>query len=158
MQSTNISDVKIFMKKLLIDDVFDHFLLDESTITTYNTFSINGHIQKSYYTDEEYEQLKNKDFTYWEAIKPMCFNIIKGKKTPLSFKIILKLDPEATLNFINEQGLNNDNIVSSLYININYENMALNCISATSYKSFSLDKTIENAFDKYIEKFLLALI
>ena len=49
MIALHILDVKQFMSKLLLNDTFDHFLLSEAVITTYNTFHIDGRLQKDYY-------------------------------------------------------------------------------------------------------------
>src|SRR5574344_687938 len=92
MQSINISDVKTFMKRLLINNSFDDFLLEDASITTFNTFNIDGHLQKAYYSKEEYEALNLRSLSYWHEIKPICFELIKGKKTPLGFTFILQLD------------------------------------------------------------------
>ena len=46
MKAYQIKDVKNFMGRLLGTDAFDSFLLAEASITTYNTFVIDGHIEK----------------------------------------------------------------------------------------------------------------
>ena len=48
MTALQIADIKTFMKKLLLTDSFDRFLLLEGTVTTFNTFHIDGALQKSY--------------------------------------------------------------------------------------------------------------
>ena len=42
MLALKITDVKDFMNKLLIGEVFDRFSLVEASVTTFNTFTING--------------------------------------------------------------------------------------------------------------------
>lgn len=149
MKSINITDVKNFMSKLLIKEDFDNFLLEEASITTFNTFTIDGHIHKNYYTSEEYEVLRNTELSYWSTIKPICFELIKGKKTPSRFKIILKADENLVVK-ISEDSSN----ILGLYLNIKYEDGTLNCITATSMKSFTLDKTIDDTWDKYIDTYI----
>ncbi len=159
MQSINISDVKTFMKRLLIDNSFDDFLLEDASITTFNTFNIDGHLQKAYYSKEEYEALNLRSLSYWHEIKPICFELIKGKKTPLGFTFILQLDSFQIKSFYEKCNLEESKeFISNFFLNIKYENSTLDCITAISYKQFTLDKTIEKEYDKYIEKFLLALI
>jgi len=58
MIALQIADIKTFMKKLLLSQTFDRFLLLEGSITTFNTFHIDGRLQKSYYTQEEQERIK----------------------------------------------------------------------------------------------------
>ena len=55
MKAYRISDLKNFMNKLLLSDHFDYFLLEEGTIVTANTYRIDGHVQKDFYTKEEQE-------------------------------------------------------------------------------------------------------
>ena len=67
MIALQIQDIKNFMSKLLLSQTFDHFLLVEGTITTYNTFRIDGRIHKSFFTDEEMEErgLNTREFSLW---------------------------------------------------------------------------------------------
>ena len=158
MNKINITDIKNFMSKLLIKEDFDEFLLKEASITTYNTFTIDGRIKESFYSKEEYEELKNKHFTEWAAVKSYCYNIIKGKKLPVNFKIVLKMNEDMTLTLLKESGSPlNISDVEGLLLTIKYENGVLDCISATSLYTITTDKTLENHYDKVIEKRLLAL-
>ena len=49
MTALQIADIKSFMKKFLLTDSFDRFLLLEGAVTTFNTFRVDGTLQKSYY-------------------------------------------------------------------------------------------------------------
>lgn len=166
MNSINISssDIKKFMNCLLVKDTFDKFLLEEASITTYNTFTIDGHIQSDYYSTEEIDTLPDKTLSTWEAIKPYCFNLIKGNKLPLRFKIVLKASASYTEKVLNENpcGLLLKD-VGGLYINIRYDShrsltgeetstASLDCISMASLNIFSMDKTLEKAWDNVCVK------
>ena len=48
MIALKIINVKNFMAKLLTQDVFQNFLLEEASITTYNTFVIDGHLMEAF--------------------------------------------------------------------------------------------------------------
>ena len=52
MIACNICDIKLFTKKLFIGETFDRFLLKEAEIVTFNTFSIDGRVHKSFYSEE----------------------------------------------------------------------------------------------------------
>lgn len=147
------------MSKLLISDTFHNFLLSEATITTYNSFIIDGHINKDFYTTDELEEknLTEQSISYWETLKPFCFELIKGKKTPLSFKIVFLLSPANVSKLLSQSGiaLTVDDI-NGLFLNIKYNNNVLHCITGTSLKLFTLDKTMENEWDKAVQKFLKA--
>lgn len=139
MNSIAIGDVKIFMSDLLVGNEFDDFLVTEVSITTYNTFNIDGHINKSFFTDEEYSSLMEKELSTWKDLKSTCFELIKGKRTPVKFKMVFMKRP-----------VENES-VDGLFLNIKYESGELTCITGTSIKTFSLDKTMENSWDSEVE-------
>ena len=158
MNSVNISDIKTFMGKLLTYTTFDEYLVEEVSITTYNTFNINGHLYKPFFTSEEYNLLEEKELSRWSSLKPICYQIIKGKKTPSKFLLVFKLPIKHVEQFLTQNGIDINNVdeITGLYMNIRFENGTLDCISATSLKSFTLDKTIEKAFDSYAERIILS--
>ena len=88
--------MKAFMNHLLVADTFDNFLLEEATISTANVYQIDGHINKEFYATDELTEAQSipYDFAQWKDMKPLCFNLIKGKRTPLFFKFVLHLKPE----------------------------------------------------------------
>ena len=53
MRAFQIQDVKSFMSHLLLSNTFDRFLLTEASITTFNTFFIDGHLHKDYFSSDE---------------------------------------------------------------------------------------------------------
>ena len=60
MLALTISDVKDFMNKLLIGEVFDNFSLVEASITTFNTFTIDGHLQQDFFDTDTVEEYKKE--------------------------------------------------------------------------------------------------
>jgi hypothetical protein len=88
MNSVNIpsKDIKKFMNCLLVGDTFDKFLLEEASITTFNTFTIDGHVQSDFYSEEELASLADSTLSSWANIKPICFNLIKGNSFHLDLK------------------------------------------------------------------------
>ena len=53
------------MSHLLLSETFDHFLVIDGEITTFNTFTINGFLQKEFYPPEERDTLP--EYSYWNA-------------------------------------------------------------------------------------------
>ena len=51
MIALQIKEVKSFMGKLLGTECFDSFLLEEAVITTYNTFHIDGRINREFFSN-----------------------------------------------------------------------------------------------------------
>lgn len=79
MISLRIKDTKVFMSQLLIKDTFDRMLLSEATIKTACSYTINGQINKEYYSDEEWDNLNNNEKSYseWGNIKPFCLVLLR---------------------------------------------------------------------------------
>ena len=89
MIALKLTNVKACMSHLLLMDTFDSFLLIEGEIMTFNTFKIDGFIQKNFYTSEELEQMGTlPEYAYWKQLREYCFSLIKGKKTPLGFRFV----------------------------------------------------------------------
>lgn len=158
MISIKIRDAKNFMGKLLGSTLFDTYFLIEASITTFNNFFIDGHLQKDYYSQQELEEngLDEQPFSTWAQVRPHCFQLIKGKKTPLNVKIVLQLPPCDVEKFLQESGfVINVHDINGLYLNIYYDENGITCTTGTSLRIFSLDKTFENAWDNYINKLLV---
>ena len=158
MVALQIQDIKNFMNKLLLSQTFDNFLLVEGSIATYNTFRIEGRIHRDFFTEEEIEErmLTQREFSLWKEVKPFCLELIKGKKTPLNFKFTFQLSTENTARLLTASGITSilpENI-SGLLLNVRYDNGALNVITATNLNLFTLDKTLEHAWDDMVRRFL----
>ena len=71
MIALQIKEIKSFMGKLLGTECFDSFLLEEAVITTYNTFRIDGRINREFYSDEEWENKETHpdEFSAWKRKK-----------------------------------------------------------------------------------------
>lgn len=158
MIALQIQDIKNFMSKLLLSQTFDHFLLVEGSITTYNTFRIDGRIHKSFFSEEELEErgITHREFSLWKEVKPFCLELIKGKKTPLGFKFTFQLSKENTAKLLASSGITSiqPENVSGLLLNVRYENGALNVITATNLNLFTLEKSLEHAWDDMVKRFL----
>lgn len=155
MISLNITDTKNFMSNLLLKDTFDKFLLVSADISTANTFNIDGELNKAFFSEEELDTLKDKRYSFWNSIKPFCYSLIKGNKVPLSMKVIFMLSEDNTNTFLCAPALSGySQDISGLFINVKYSDGIVNIITGTALKSFTLDKTLEHAFDNYIQRFL----
>jgi hypothetical protein len=157
MIALEIKNTKNFMNSLLVSKQFDDFLVEEVVITTFNTFTIDGHIVRDFYNHEELENLlsegKSTDFSGWNDIRPICFDLIKGKKTPVSFKVTFLASNE----LIEKIAANPEcgvaaNLIRSLVINIRYDNGKVTCITGTSFTTFIMDKSTEKLWDGYVKQ------
>ena len=43
--------------------------------------------------------------------------------------------------------------IQGLYLNFRYDGLALQCITGTSMNTFTMDKSVEKAWDEYVQKF-----
>lgn len=156
MISFKIEHTKDFMNKLLLQEAFDAFLVKEANISTFQTLHIDGSRNKSFYTTEELEELgPDMDFVRWSEIKALCFQAIKGKKTPLSFKFVFKLSEKNTEKFLLQTGVSfNTSDVSGLFLNISFENGIIHCVSGTALKIFTMEKSLDTEWDSMVERFL----
>ena len=155
MIAVKINNIKDFMTKLLVKDTFDNLYVSEATISTYNTFQINGLINKNFYTSEEPESNDSAEYSLWKKLRPFCFELIKGSKTPSFLKIIFLLATEDITKLIekNDLGFTLDDI-NGLVLNIKYSEGEITCITGSSIKLFTMDKSLEHAFDSYVKQFL----
>lgn len=156
MISLQIHDVKAFMSKLLLQPAFDAFLVVEGNIVTYNTFHIDGHLKPEYYSREEQEtlELSKRRFSRWQDLRPFCLTLIKGKRTPLSFRFTLQLSPENTEKLLVQTGSSfSPKDVTGLLLNIRYDSTGLFCTTAASLALFTLDKSLEQAWDQMVQRF-----
>ncbi len=157
MIALKITNVKQFMGKLLASEEFDSFMLEEASISTYNTFMIDGHQNRDFYTTEEWEdkEMRPYDFTTWKQIRPICFSLIKGTHTPSAFKFILHLIPDYTASILK----NGDTSVmpqqiKALVLTVKYDGTVLTLITGTSFHTFIMDKTVDVLWDNAIRQFL----
>lgn len=155
MVALKMEDLKGFTSKLFVRDTFDRWLVREASVTTFNTFTIDGRVRHGYYTDVELEENKIEEFSAWKVIRPVCFSLIKGKKLPGGFRITLQLSPDDTERFLTETGLDYcADQIGGLYLNIRYEDGVLHGVTGTSLKIFTLDKQLEVEWDEAVKRFL----
>lgn len=161
MIALEIYSMKNFMKHLLLEDTFDLFLLEEATIRTANTYTIDGHINVDFFPLEE----RNKtsipySFTPWSEARKLNYDLIKGKNTPLFFKFILQLKPEYMRQILglNDSGTSRDstdnNAVQALVLNIRYDGTKAILTTGTSYRSFVMNRDADIAWDNALCRYL----
>ena len=139
------------MSSLLGSNLFDDFLLEEATIKTFNTFNIDGRIIPEFYDDYEF----GYEFSKWADIKPVCFNLIKGKQLPVYCHFVMQLPAEKIRNILVAGGSSvPPEAIKSFTLNIKYMNNEINLVTATSLTTFIMDKSPDELWDKYIENFV----
>lgn len=159
MKVFQITNIKDFMNKLLCSELFDHFLLSEAFIQTKVAYTIDGRLTKEFWTKEELETEGLSDLPYapFSQLRGSCYDLIKGKKTPVAFKFVFLLSPDNLANTLarSDSSFSPEDL-SGVFLNLKYADGKLSCTTGISYKAFSLDKSFEQYWDKLAAKFLSA--
>ncbi|MDO5147423.1 MAG: DUF5721 family protein [Eubacteriales bacterium] len=154
MISISITDVKSFMSHLLSRDTFDLFCLMEASVRKDVTYHIDGHLNADFF-DSDFTEHGGRAYCLWREVRPYLFAVLKGKKLPLSCKIILALPPASVAFLLKESnGPFRKEDIEGIYLNILYEPSGLTITTGISYRTFSLDKSLEHNVDDHMKKFL----
>ncbi|MBQ9610870.1 MAG: hypothetical protein IJV15_15725 [Lachnospiraceae bacterium] len=147
-------EVKSFLNGLFTNEKYDSFYLFEAKADVSVSYYINGKINKDFYDKEEYETLIDKDYISWHDIKGQLLEYIKADRLPIKLKIILMFNNDniGRLIEMNNLPIHPDN-VRALFLNINYYDGKLSVTTGTSLNVFTLDKSLEELWDKTVEKY-----
>lgn len=156
MTALQITSMKNFMSQLLASDTFDCFLLEEAVISTANTYTIDGRINRDFFSGEEQDAgAPPYDFRPWGEIKGLCYDLIKGRRTPLFFRFVLHLKPEKAASLLEKENCSVDpSQIKALVLTIRYDGSKALLTTGTSFHSFVLSKEPDAIWDKALAKYL----
>ncbi len=155
MIALNIVDVRDFMSKMLVHGTFDKFYLCEAAVETFTSFQFGGPLHPAYYSAREQEALGSRRLTLWQELRPFAYELIRGKKLPLSFKFVFALSDENLTWLLEHHHVKlTPADIGGLFLNIRYENKKVTCITGTSFKTFVMDKTLEQLWDATAVQFM----
>ena len=176
MLPLKVTETKSFMSKLFSQDTFDSFLLQEASLNMAVSYEIKGRLNRDFFDSDVFTDPEQTPYAYisWPEIRPVLRDLIKGKKAPSSFRLVLMLKPEfiaktlglSTSNTSESRAVGNisTDSVRALLLNIRYENNTLMLIPAADQQSASPDsfssetllqkKEIEKTWDRTVQKFL----
>lgn len=168
MRLLKVTNVKQFMNKLLIENSFDSFLISEAIVKTSNSIVIDGHINREFFSENELSDLKaeaalegrifSEKMSRWSSLKPTVFSLMKGKKTPLFFKMSFCLADENIEKLLSSAETSiKSNDIDNLSVVVRFQEDELTVTSLASLKIFSLDKSLDKIFDDMVTKFLTSL-
>lgn len=142
-------ETKTCMSHLLIHKTFDHFSFIEGEIVTFGKFTMNGFLQKVFF-----EEPPAQEYADWKLFRDYCYSLIRGKRTPLSFRLIFSLAPEGISEFLSDSGLDfAPSDIRGLYLNFRYDGLKLTCTTGISFQQFTMDKSLEQTWDKKVLDF-----
>ncbi len=118
MREHEISEQKKLTTLLFAKEDFDEYLLVEAKVQTFATYHISGKIVKEYFDDEE---SRKESFCQWKKVRNLCYDMVKGKKLPISFTSVLRLSSSMLLQWLKNQDIDNHLVdEKSFFVNIYY--------------------------------------
>ena len=133
-----VENIKEFMAKVLTGEMFDKFHVTACEITTFVTFQIDGRCHDEWFDTDE-KPGDDSGQVLWRDLRPIVFELIRGKKTPEIFKV----------GFCHYLG--NGDVGS---IRIQYEKGELFLFTGYMQKEFSLRKEAQLSWDDNCRNFL----
>lgn len=155
------------MSLLLASDTFDCFLLEEAVIGVASTITIDGRINREFFAGEEPEdsgafagskpQSLSEEFRPWSELRGLCYDLIKGKRTPLFFRFTMHLAPEKAAALLARENCDVDpSQVKALVLNIRYDGSKAVLTTGISFHTFVLSKEPDAIWDNALAKYLSA--
>ena len=157
MIALQITSMKPFMASLLSSEVFDIFLLQEATITGAYTHIIDGTSHAEFYGDDDPNTYPTGTYPFitWKSVKGQIFDLIKGKHTPLNFKIVLHLCPEHILSILSKGNTQiTPEQVKAFVLTIRFDGGKTLLTTATAFHSFVMDKEPDRLWDESLKAYL----
>jgi hypothetical protein len=149
MIAFKIVDVKDFMNKLLIGEVFDNFLLVSFEITNYAKITIDGVKNEAWYEEEV-----SGRYVTWKEVRDKISSLLKGDRVPLGIKGVFRLSEENTDKTAAKLGIKdaaeND---YGLFFTLKFEKGEINIVTGVSVTDFLMSKQIGNLWDDDLLKF-----
>lgn len=151
-----INNIKEFVGKLLSDEYLSSMLLYQAELKNATFLSIDGKINEDFYDNKE--EIPERKYATWEEVKGVFFQAMRGQKLPVSFKVVLMPSPSVTEKIIERYGLNIvASNISAMNLNIYYDRSEMTVTTGTSLKIFSLDRSVDEAWEDYVKKMFTAI-
>jgi len=121
--------VKGFMGKLLREGLFDEFEARSVEIFAAINVTLDG--------------AGASGWSAWGAMRPMAYEIVKMCAKPRRMKVVFSKSDADEIH----------TNAAALFLNITYENDAVTFTTATSQKEFAMDKSLDRAWDEWVNGF-----
>lgn len=157
MIALNLPEVRDFMNQLLGAGIFDNFLLREALIQGSVTWSLDGSITPDFYSADELETLGLTGLSClpFAQVRPQCFQLIRGKRTPSYFKFVFLLAPDALVRTLEQTHSSfRPEDITGMFFNLIFRQGKLMLTTGISYRMFSVDKRLDAEWDILMQKFL----
>lgn len=151
MYAGKIEELKRFMSLLLAGKLFDDWYLFEAKAETFFELRVNGRLKKEF--SEELTEEK-REFIRWGEIRELFFSAIKGKKLPGLLFLVLAADEKRKEKVLIDCGKEQEEANSFLCLNLKYTSEGCILTAGVSHAGFTMDKSLDRAWDAEIENFL----
>lgn len=147
-----------FNRHLFAETTFDAFLVPEAHFVTSFRTDFSGKASEASSSEGAGENAPSESpCAGWKEIRPIALQMVR-RSPPKSFSVVLKLPDAQVGQVLAAAGLSEAAAsVSGLYLNIRYAKEELVLTSGCTQKTFSLDRSEEKAWDRYLEVFLSRL-
>ena len=146
-----IEEIGSLLTQMLKGTMFDHFLLQEASISQAFRTDIDGTLSTHFYSEEELRErgLSGLRFLPFSHVRPFCLNLLRGNRKPESFRLVFLLSPQNQSGTIAHTGSSfHTEDVTGMFLNLCYKNDILTCTTGISYRIFSPDKSLEREWDR----------
>ncbi len=153
MISVTINEIPKFMSLLFSSEAFDKFYISEASIKTFISYQLDGYTNKDFLGEDE----PVERYARWARVRPICRELIKGKRTPLSMRFTFVVPAEEAASILKSGEYVGDTNGIHLLFNVSFEGSKLSLVSASSTDTFLLDKSHDDIWDEAFEKYLKQL-
>ena len=157
MKAFKINETGNFMTKLLSGRTFDTFLLEEASLSMQVTWLLDGKINRSFYSEEEWADEEDHPYPLiaWGDVRGHMRELIRGKKAPASLSIVLQLRPDLCDQLLSGAGYSRlKDSIGAMVLNIRYDGTEVTLVTGIALKSFTLDKNADRIWDEAMAGFL----
>ncbi len=133
-------------QQLFLGSAFDDFLVSEASFQTSFRSDFDGQLA---------EEGAAEPCIAWRQLKPIAYQLIKGKTLPRSFQIVFRLSNEKTAAFLTAVSSSfTPDEVRGLYLNLRYAREQLSITTGCQFAEFTMDRELEKAWDRQVTRFL----
>ncbi len=145
MTGLHISDIRDFTAKLFLQETFDSFEVTQAQFATSFRISIDGRL-----TEPE----GNRRYASWASVRPLAFQIVRGKTLPHSFTVVLRLSDENVEKTLTSSGLPYTvDDIGGLFLNLRYTDRQITAVTGCSLQTFTTDSSLDREWDEVIRRF-----
>ena len=153
MIAIRLPSLRRFTSQLFVQDTFHPFLVYEASFITGCSFTVDGTRNAEYYGPDA--EQNPEPYIFWEELRPTCYQIIRGTRLPLQFKLVFRAPQKLTAHLLqNAETTLTPEQVEALHFIVQYRNGGITCTTGTSLKLFTMDKTVDKLWDRWILQFL----